>query len=196
MSQMSRNGQQSRRMYQERRRKKSRGCKFLCDVVFKTESSEYSRSWCLDSGATSHLTNDMKVFTKINTSDGGNVRLANNSNVHIEASGIAKISAHIHRESKNFILNNTLYVSDLRLNLASVAKITDHDFKIVFSKEKVKAVDYNGCVKMIADRVTCISCANQHKSYRISLLKNHQTNQIRNRLADHQPKYGTGDSAI
>lgn len=126
---------------------------FLVDLAFKTDSGEYRRSWCLDSGATSHLTNNAKVFSKATELDGGKVILANNSNTDIITEGTAGIIADVYGESKNLILNNTLHVPDLRSNLISVAKITDRDFKVVFNKSAAEVLDDHGSVKMVADRI-------------------------------------------
>ncbi|KMQ84567.1 retrovirus-related pol polyprotein from transposon tnt 1-94, partial [Lasius niger] len=50
--------------------KKTEDVSFFADFAFKAGSGEY-RSWCLDSGATSHLANDIKVFTTATKFDGG-----------------------------------------------------------------------------------------------------------------------------
>lgn len=126
---------------------------FSTEVVLKTISSKYRKNWCLDSGATSHLTNDKNDFTEIFKPEEGKVSLANNSYTDIIAKGTARIFADVRGENKNLFLNNTLHVPDLRAKLASVAKITDHGFKVIFSKNNAEVVDDHGNVKTIADRV-------------------------------------------
>lgn len=129
--------------------KKTEDVSFFADFAFKAGSGEY-RSWCLDSGATSHLANDIKVFTTATKFDGGKVSLTNNSDTNVIAKRTAGIFADVYGENKNLILNNTLHVPDLRSNLISVAKITDCEFKVIFSKEVING---HGSVMIIADIV-------------------------------------------
>lgn len=130
--------------------KKAEDVSFFADAAFKAQSAENKGSCCLDSGATSHLTNNSSVFTNVYSFNKGKINLANDLNTDIVAKGTAKILADV--TSKNLFLNNTLHVPDLRSNLISVAKVTDKKFKVIFSKKYAEVVDDHGDVKMIAHR--------------------------------------------
>ena len=133
--------------------KKAEDVSLFTNIALKANSNKRKKNWCLDSGATSHLTNDIRVFTTATRFTGGKVSLANHSNTNIVAKGTAGVIADVYGENKNLALNNTLLVPDLRSNLVSVSKITDHRFKVIFSKENAKVIDDRGNVKMVADRI-------------------------------------------
>ncbi|KYN30709.1 hypothetical protein ALC56_14989, partial [Trachymyrmex septentrionalis] len=58
---------------------------------------------------------------------------------------------NVYGETKNVYLKNTLHGLDLRMNLMSIAWITNNNFKIVFNKTNAEVID--GSIKLTADRV-------------------------------------------
>ena len=51
------------------------------------------------------------------------------------------------------MLNNVLYVPDLRQNLLSVAKMTDRNCEVIFDKHRAAVIKSNGNHKLTVDRV-------------------------------------------
>lgn len=72
--------------------KQSEDVSFFADTALEAQSTECRKGWCLDSGATSHLSNDISAFTDVYQFDRGKVNLADNSNTDIIAKGTAKFS--------------------------------------------------------------------------------------------------------
>lgn len=90
-------------------------------------------SWCLDSGASSHMCADKLKFNSLKSPGAKVLHLANSNSTEIKGSGIVKLRTNTGFTAK---LEDTLYVPDLRSNLLSVAKITDHGFEIKFNKKE------------------------------------------------------------
>jgi len=76
------------------------------------------------------------------------LNLANKNSTEITGEGTARLHTNIHGELRSIHLENTQLVSDLRMNLLSVAKITDHGY----DKQKGLVTDQNG-MKLIANRI-------------------------------------------
>jgi hypothetical protein len=99
-------------------------------------SSNKTNTWCLDSGATSHLCNDERVSSEMK-SEPGKLNLPNNGFTSITAQGKAMFTADVFGESKNISLRKTLFVPDLRTNLLSVRKITEKGCEVIFKRDNV-----------------------------------------------------------
>jgi hypothetical protein len=115
-------------------------------------SSNKRNTWCLDSGATSHLCNDERAFSEMK-SEPGKLNLANNCSTNITAQGKAMFTADVFGESKNISLSKTLLVPDLRTNLLSVGKITEKGCEVIFKRDNAFVVGNDGSVKLVADRI-------------------------------------------
>lgn len=63
------------------------------------------------------------------------------------------IVATVKGKKSNVILNKTLHVPKLRMNLLSVSKITDKGYRVVFDKQKATVTDQKGHTKLIARRI-------------------------------------------
>ncbi|CAH2019504.1 unnamed protein product, partial [Acanthoscelides obtectus] len=70
----------------------------------------------------------------------------------IYGSGTATFVADVFGDTKNISLHKAFHVPDLRVNLLSVAKITDKGFEVLFKKENALIYDSNGDIKVVADR--------------------------------------------
>jgi len=95
-------------------------------VSFWVEETK-SKEWIIDSGTTSHMTNDKKELKGMRKIEVG---MANKEG-SMEANGKGTV------EFKNCILNDVLYVPDHRKNLLSVSAITDKGGKVLFEKDRV-----------------------------------------------------------
>jgi len=108
--------------------------------------------WCIDSGCTSHLCKDKDAFTKLGDKDTERINLASNSSTAICGKGKVAFSTDVAGRTKDIEMNEVLFVSDLRTNLMSVAKITDRNLLVTFDRNKAKIYDRKGKVKLIATR--------------------------------------------
>lgn len=133
-------------------------------------ASSHSRRWCLDSGATSHLCNDISRFSNIDSSRRGDLYLANSAVTDSVAEGTAEFEADVLGAIKSISLNHTLHVPDLRTNLVSVGKITDRGFRVHFDKNSASILDSSGNVKMVADRVDGLYYVRERNEYARSVL--------------------------
>ena len=90
--------------------------------------------WYIDSGASSHMCNNLKFFTKIQMGTNHPVELPDGRDIF--ASGIGKgIIPCINEkgEIQEIVTKNVLYVPELDTNLLSVRKLTSLGFKVNFS---------------------------------------------------------------
>lgn len=115
-------------------------------------SVEVSKSWCLDSGATAHLCNNLESFSNINPHQGV-LNLANNKTSKILGKGTAQFVTKVCDKVKNVSLADAAHVPDLRTNFLSVWKITDRGYNVVFTQNRAKVYDSGGDIKLCADRV-------------------------------------------
>ncbi|XP_077277091.1 uncharacterized protein LOC143905509 isoform X1 [Temnothorax americanus] len=122
------------------------------ETTLLVNNDKVSTKWCLDSGCTSHLCGDKKLFENTKNISSG-LKLANNTTTKIKAMGNIKITTAVDDEEMNIRLKDTLYVPDLRTNLLSVAKIVDNQHQVLFTKDCAIVQDLQGNAKMIAKRV-------------------------------------------
>lgn len=116
------------------------------------EEEKKKQIWCLDSGCTSHMTGEKESFDKIYKTS-KELKLANNQKTSVEGIGKIKINVKNNFSIDQVRLENTLYVPNLRTNLLSVAKITDHGYNVKFTKNKAFIINKrNRKVLGIADR--------------------------------------------
>ncbi|KMQ84281.1 copia protein, partial [Lasius niger] len=97
-------------------------------VSFLIEDSD-SKEWIIDSGTTSHMTNDkkkLKEMKKVYTEVGVAKKQGS-----MQAKGRGKI------ELRNCVLNDVLYVPDLKKNLLSVSAITQKGANVLFEEDRV-----------------------------------------------------------
>lgn len=109
--------------------------------------------WCVDSGATSHLSGNRSVFIEVDKSRTGLLSLANSSSTKIAGKGTVQFSTLVSGDEKKITLSNVSYVPDLRTSLLSVAKITDHGFDVLFKRKGGAVLDENGEIVMHAERM-------------------------------------------
>jgi hypothetical protein len=102
------------------------------EIVMKLHV-EHDKRWCLDSGASSHMCSEKARFQEMKTPKVQTLNLANSCLTKIVGSGTVKLSVE---ENLTVRLDETLYVPDLRSNLLSVAKMTEHGFEVIFRKNE------------------------------------------------------------
>lgn len=109
-------------------------------------------AWILDSGCTAHLCGERNLFDKIDSSTTGRLNLASQASTMVEGKGPVKIPISCNQGRRVVKLRNTLFVSDLRTNLISVAKIADSGHAVVFRRDSAMVTDEDGNVRMEAHR--------------------------------------------
>jgi hypothetical protein len=102
------------------------------EVVMKLHV-EHDKRWCLDSGASSHMCSEKAKFQEMKTLKVQTLNLANSCSTKIVGSGTVQLSVE---ENLTVRLDETLYVPDLRSNLLSVAKMTEHGFEVIFRRNE------------------------------------------------------------
>jgi hypothetical protein len=126
--------------------------KSVCLNTSSTRSETLSLSWCLDSGATAHLCNEIRYFRTINDSKRGTLNLANAATTRTMGEGTVEFTADVYGDATSVSLSNTLHVPDLRTNLMSIGKITDRGLEVHFRKNDATILDSKGNVMLIANR--------------------------------------------
>lgn len=101
-----------------------------------TPESSANKFWIIDSGSSSHLTPDKKIFEKINPTTECSLRMADKSTTEITGIGTAKITTIINGEQTDISANETMYCPELRNNLLSVSKMCDKGFTVTFSRDE------------------------------------------------------------
>lgn len=92
--------------------------------------------------------------------------MADNSSTDVLAKGEVLFSANVLGETKNFRLENTLHVPDLRTNLLSVRKITDRGLSVSFNKDTATISDSEDSVILTADRIDGLYYVGETMNYR------------------------------
>lgn len=96
-------------------------------------SDEHNLKWCLDSGATSHFSNNINDFVTVAEHINDRLNLdSNGSSKKVTARGTATFTANIYGNKDNIILKNTLHITELRTNLLSVGRIADNGYSVLF----------------------------------------------------------------
>lgn len=94
-------------------------------------------TWCIDSGATSHMSNCRKYFSDIDETQKADVFVANGERIRAEEIGTARFKIITDQGEKELKLEDVLWVPELKDNLFSVRK----------SVAKGNAIEFrqNGC---------------------------------------------------
>ena len=100
----------------------------------ENEAAYLTQRWCLDSGATSHMTANSDYFTSLEKTS-KILNLANNQRTDIEGVGDIQMAFGDGQNRRRATLTQILYVPDLRTNLMSVSKMTDKGHKVIFKKD-------------------------------------------------------------
>lgn len=98
-------------------------------MCFLTKEDDDATEWIIDSGSTSHMVNDKKLFKAIENVN-TRVGIARN-NVSMRELGVGVV------ELQECELRNVIYVPELTTNLISVNAITNQDGEVIFVKDKV-----------------------------------------------------------
>ncbi|XP_072758710.1 uncharacterized protein [Anoplolepis gracilipes] len=126
--------------------------------------------WCLNSGCTSHICKDVKLFTEISQNESSKLNLTSDAPVEIKARGVATIATINGQEQRDLERNITR--TEIRTNLLSVTKITDKGYKVVFDKHKAAVTDRKGHTKLTVKRAGNLYFVNGESSDRCQNVEN------------------------
>lgn len=94
-----------------------------------TEKNE----WYLDSGATSHMCNNINAFENLSNEPINNICTAGKENLTSHGIGVVRLNVRLRGKIKPVKLTNVLYVPGLRSNLLSVPAMTERNYEVKFS---------------------------------------------------------------
>src|SRR5271170_3543827 len=92
---------------------------FAWTVTTEAKQAQQDDSWCLDSGATAHMTYMREAFTEISPAKEETVAIANGKNIRVLGRGDVRLCVN----GKGVQLINVLYVPELTTNLISVRQL-------------------------------------------------------------------------
>lgn len=118
------------------------------EKIYEIKAADNSREWTLDSGATSHISNDKELFSELVPINNKSVKLANGERVNIMGIGCCCVKfINEHEKTTILKLTNVLYVKDLKSNFISIKKLTNKGCEVRFYDQKAD-IQING--KIIA----------------------------------------------
>lgn len=97
------------------------------------------------------MCNERNAFKEL-TRTNSEVNLANNESTRIVGTGKVQIVVNNGKSTEEINLKNVAYVPDLRTNLLSVAKATDHGYSVIFQKSDALIIDSDNNVLLRANR--------------------------------------------
>lgn len=118
-----------------------------CEKVNKVEHNDFlfhistSRmpveddEWIIDSGATTHITNNKRLFETFDPKQGGQVTVANDHKECAKGKGTCTVSmVNKDGDSSTASLRDVLYAQNIRGNMISVHKLMKNGFAVIFDK--------------------------------------------------------------
>jgi hypothetical protein len=107
-----------------------------CRIALTTEECKEEDEWYIDSGCSSHMTEDQDKFISLKRK-GGNVAFGDDSSAKILGEGVVELGR------KNVKETNVLLVEDLNHNLLNVSKMCDQGYTLTFDSRKCKIRENN-----------------------------------------------------
>lgn len=105
------------------------------ESAFSTGNGNLSdETWLIDSGASIHMTGNLKFFTSFNPKHNGFVQVANGKNIPIKGKGSVKLFIKTANEPYAILFKGVAYVPELKVNLLSVSELNKSHGSILFEK--------------------------------------------------------------
>lgn len=103
------------------------------NISFMTSDTKLLSEWFIDSGATSHMTNDLKFFAKVDMNIREFIYLADHKRLVTAGKGEGYISCVDDlKKVRKILVKDVLYVPELQANLLSVRRLVDKGFLVKF----------------------------------------------------------------
>lgn len=118
----------------------------VCDFAFTT--AQYFSGWCIDSGATSHICNNEKLFKSLDKSKNEFVTVANGNILKSEGRGECLVRCTVNNHTSSIPIKNVMFAPEAPCNLLSVKCITDKGLKVIFENDKCQVLFQNKIVAL------------------------------------------------
>lgn len=133
--------------------------------------------WYVDSGCSSHMTNDRSFFEKLNDNVKIEVVLANGSTTKSAGIGEGYVKClGADGKAQQILFTEVLYIPDLDSGLLSVRKLTQKGLAVQFGASKCEIVDIDGKVAAIADLCSNLYVLRMAEEAKVSSEKEHLQN--------------------
>ena len=121
-------------------------------LTFAKAARSNDGSWCIDSGATQHITSDKKLFsTYENLDPPRKVYLADNNSILAKGIGNIPIQLVVNSKIIPAVLHEVLHAPDIHDSLVSVDKMIERGHSVVFDK-KGCSIYKDGILKAFATK--------------------------------------------
>ncbi|UYV72935.1 hypothetical protein LAZ67_10001223 [Cordylochernes scorpioides] len=124
---------------------------------FKADQHYTSNGWCIDSGASMHMTGDKSCFNKIYQNREDKIFLPDGKSMNAELEKATSLSP------------NVLYVPGMKENLLSVNRLTQLDFEVNF-KRNVCEIKRNGELCGLMEKITDLWIEDLPYSYHLPVI--------------------------
>ena len=104
---------------------------FACGYMAGLPQQLTSRYWVLDSGATQHMTNDISIFTRLDSTKKASINMANDGAVKVEGIGEAVITIATDEGPREMKMHDVWYAPGLANNL----RLCERGVQIAFSDD-------------------------------------------------------------
>jgi hypothetical protein len=104
--------------------------------------------WCLNTGASNHMTDDMTLFSELNLSVGGTVHFGDGATVSIAGQG----NVLLELQSGHKVLTSVYYVPKLERNIISLGQLRERGCKIVLEEKYLWGYDHQRQLIMKVER--------------------------------------------
>lgn len=104
-------------------------------AFFTQKSNLPNETWIIDSGASIHMTGNLRFFISFDPKHNGYVKVANGKNIPIKGKGSVKFFIKTANEPFAILIKGVAYVPDLKVNLISVSELTKSHGPILFDKD-------------------------------------------------------------
>jgi hypothetical protein len=106
------------------------------EIAFAASNSNLSKNvWCIDSGATSHMTNNPEFFTTFNNKKKDKIVMANGQHVTSAGVGNGYLNCNVKNEVRKIPVKDVLFVPNLESNLLSVKQLAKQGNTVTFEGE-------------------------------------------------------------
>lgn len=99
--------------------------------VLSASSGTDKDAWYIDSGASGHMSNNVKYFESMNDFN-DHINTAGEEKIAVKGSGLVNLDLNVNGKSNAIDVKNVLFVPDLSTNLLSVSEMTSKGNKVIF----------------------------------------------------------------
>ena len=113
-----------------------------CIALVSEVVPEKKKEWIVDSAATGHMCNNVKLMTNVRKlKQSENIKVGNGDVVEAQAKGTVKLDIHDGNKARKFKLDNVLLAPGLKYNLLSVSRAAEAGKKVEFGRQGCKIID-------------------------------------------------------